>query len=273
MPQPLDLAVVFGMLLVLGPIVGFAVLKVIGLMIEGDLPPLPGIIAIALLLVMTAISVQTTNLLVGTSFGIALVAMMATFPFAATQLSVAELKLLDIERLEKAHAALAARPDNASAQLELAKCLHKFELPAHAISIAEHALSQLSQAVDDVKNASVRDMFRGEDILVQRWKRELRPEQVRPIACPQCGQINGPDRLACERCSGPYLLERARQTDVRSRFMTGLVLTWAIICAVIVTIAVSSQYLQGSSLLLVIAGCVILAGGALGWLFRPRKIN
>lgn len=272
MPQPLDLAVVFGMLLVLGPIVGFAVLKIIGLMIDGDLPVVPGITAIGLLLAMTAVSVQTTNLLVGTSFGIALVAMMATFPFAATQLSIAELKVLDIERLEKAHAALSARPDNAAAQLELARCLHTFELPAHAISIAEHALSQLSQAVDDVKNASVRDMFRGEDILVKRWKRELRPEQVRPVACPQCGQLNGPDRLACEGCSGPYLLELARRTDVRARFMAGLVLTWAIICAVIVTIALSSQYLKGAPLTLVIGASVCAAGGSLAWLFRPRKI-
>lgn len=266
-------APIFLMLLVLAPIVGLAVVKIVGMAVTGDLEPLVAIPAVGVLLFLTYLSVSTSNMVVGIAFGIGLVALMATFPFASAQLEVAEQQAIDIEALEKAHAALSQHPDNLSAQLQLAKALHRFKLTAHAVAVAENALQRSSSNVDELKNASVRDMFRNEAILVNRWKAEMGPGHAeRPVVCPHCKEPNYPGSLACKRCGCAYLLDLARGADMKSRYLGGLVGTWVLVCALIVAIASAGQALQGSALFGAGLGGCAVAGAAIYWLFRPKRI-
>ena len=134
------------------------------------------------------------------------------FPFAYTQLMKREHRLADTDELERAHRAFAAHPDNVGARFQLARCLYMHGMVAHAVAIAEEAVSGLSEEVDPVSNRSYRDMFRSEIFHARQWKAMLKPEgerlrllvrvplvAMRDMAYPQRGSVDLLDLARAER--------------------------------------------------------------------------
>jgi len=256
----------------LSVVVAIAVLRVVKMMIDLELSVAAGAGTIVILLGLTAVSIQQKTQGVAGVFLVCLVALMATYPFAREQLERIELRAFDIDALDRAHFNMAQRPDNVAAQFELARCLHRFGLHGHAIAIAEHAASRLSTSIDDVKNASVRDIFTKEILTCKQWKRDADPKSFRPVACPLCGAMNEPGTIACRGCAKPYLLELARKLDIRPRFMGRLVVSWALVALLVVAAAQIAVSLTGTLLYIAFVGVFAVIGVILALLFRDRKL-
>lgn len=255
-------------------IVGFAVLKVIGMMVMGELAAIPGILALAVLLGIFALTIWSKSMAVGIVAFAVLAGLMAFFPFAETQLESLALREIDVESLDKLFQAASLRPDNFSVRFDIARAIYGLGLPGHAIAISETTLAAMSTVKDDLQNRSLRDIFRGVEFEVKQWRRTLRdPEAFRPVACPRCGQMNEPGLLACRGCKGPFLLDLARKMDVRSTFVGKLVIGWALIAGLFVGVAALAPSTSSTVLVISIVVALILVGAVLSWLFRPPKLG
>lgn len=263
----------FMLTLLMMPIVGFAVMWVIRNMIDGSLHVAAGIGAISVLLAASAASIGSKDQTIGAAFLLSLVALMAFFPYASDQIERLELRLIDVEGLDRAHQALAARPDNSAARFAVAKSLYRVGMHAHAIVLSEQTLQSLSLQIDEVKNTSVRDFFRAEDGMTKQWRRITPPEAYRPISCPLCKTLNEPGLIACSKCGKPYLLEIARNLDVKSRFFGRLVLGWALIALMITGVFAAVSYLKESTQAIAVGMQVAIVGAIMAWLFKPPKIK
>lgn len=255
-------------------IVGFAVLKVIGMMVMGELTAIPGIISLAVLLGIFALTIWSKSMVVGIAAFAVLAGLMAFFPFAETQLETLALREIDVDSLDKLFRTAAERPDNFAVRFEIARVVYGLGLPGHGIAIVETTLAALSTVKDDVQNRSLRDVFRGAEFEAKQWRRTLKdPDAFRPVACPRCGHSNQPGSLACGGCQGPYLLDLARKMDVRATFIGKLVTGWALIALLFVGVAAVAPVASGGVLAISIVGALALIGAVLFWLFRPPKLG
>jgi hypothetical protein len=255
-------------------ILGIAFLLILYKSIDGELPLIPSLVAMGVVVGMLTICVARINPIIPAVILVVTLTLMGLFPFAATQLEAAELRSIDTGQLEKAYAGLVARPDNVSIIFEIARRLHAHGMKGHAIAISTKTLDALSQNVDQVKNRSLRDQFRNEEYEMKRWRREVAndPSSARPIACPHCGHTNQLDLIVCAKCGEAYVLTLARGLDVRSRFIGKLLLTAAIIAAVIVGSATLGVYLGGLALFVALAVAIAGAGISIHLLFRPARL-
>jgi hypothetical protein len=255
-------------------VMGFAFLKVIGMMVMGDLGLLPGIGALAILLGIFALTIWSKSMVVAIAAFAVMAGLMAFFPFAESQLEALSLREIDVESLDKLFRTASQRPDNFAVRFEIARSIYGLGLPGHAIAIVETTLASLSTVKDDVQNRSLRDVFRGAEFEAKQWRRTLHdPDAFRPVSCPRCGHSNQPGLLACGGCQGPYLLDLARKLDVRSKFIGKLVFGWALIAALFVAVAAVAPTMSRIALAIAILVALILVGGILAWLFRPPKLG
>ncbi|MBS1724931.1 MAG: hypothetical protein JSS66_18480 [Armatimonadetes bacterium] len=268
--DPVNLLVTLGML----PIVGFGAVWLVQRMVAGDLPALPGLGALALLVIAYVVAITYPEQKMALPVAIVLVVTMAFFPFAESYLETHELGEVETARLEKAHAELSVRPDNIPARFDLARALFDRGLKGHAIGLGENTLAGLGTDRDMMSQRSQRDFYRNEDYMVARWRTETtNPKAFEPVACPLCGTMNPPGPLACVGCEKPYLLELARRSDRRGRVYGRLVVGWILTTGLLITSCVivtaykwpTTAYL----LLLTLAG----VGGTMAWLFRPRTMR
>lgn len=253
------------------PVVGLAAVWIVRKMIEKELDALPGWTAIGALVMMFAVSLWSKNIVVSGMFILAIVTMAVVFPFAESQMSRLIGRELNADRIERAHEALAARPDNVAAWFELARTLWDHGFQGHAIAIAEGALNGLSSSADPVKNQSMRDIFRSEEFALKQWKVQVRPELNQPLACPLCHTMNEPGKPECKKCGQAYLLEIVRRGDLRGRFVSRLVMTFALVAGVIVFGAFGGVALEGSARIFALLAALALVGVVLWLSFRAPK--
>ncbi len=253
------------------PIMGFATCWIIGRMIDGSLDFLPGIVGIMILGGMFFVAISSPNQAIAGAIMVVLITAMVFFPYAETQMGRVLGREINAERIEKAHAALSARSDNVAAWFELARVLYDHGYQGHAIAIADKTLYNLSQNMDPVKFQSMRDLFRSEEYLLERWKRDSKPDLFRPLKCPSCAAMNPPGDVACVRCGKPYLLEIVRGSNIRKSFLGRLVFGWALLAALLCAAAyagVAFTERGGAIIALVLVGMV---GIVLWLLFRAPK--
>lgn len=264
----------FFVTLALIPVMGFAAVWIVQRMVAGDLPALYGVGALFLLVSLFGIAIFVPDQRMAGPIVVALVAVMAFFPFAETQLERHELEAVQTLHLDRAHRELDVRPENASARFHLAEALWERGLGGHAIALAEDTLNALSTERDAFSQRSHRDFFDREERMARRWREQLTdPRANDPVACPMCKHANPPGNLACGNCKGPYLLALARKKDGRmsiySRLVTGFGLT---VIAVVVGayIGLKSPW-PWSAVGLV--GAIAGTGVMMGWLFRARTLR
>lgn len=262
-----DRAIAFFITLPSAVLVGVCVVIIIHRMISADLAVVHGIVAMGVLLATLALCVRPPHPMFPILAWVAILALMLTYPFAETQLIKVQLRDIDVEKLERSYNALAARPDNAAAAFEVAKQLYAFGFVEQAIAIAESTLMQLSQKVDSVTNASFRDAFRAEQVLVNRWKHTPVPAPPPTARRCSCGAENPAQAIVCQKCGRPYMLEKVRAINPGKRFAGKLALTWILIAAAVVgggALAMSAGSLAIPAIFVVLA----IVGGLLYWLFR-----
>jgi len=253
-----------------GCLLGIAALMIIHKMIDGDFPFAPGMVALIVDFLLVAAAVKSQSPAIpGTIFVVAL-ASMGLFPFAAHQLEQADLRQFQTERMIKAYNAFAAKPDNMSAVFEISKILYEHGLKANAIGLATAALNSLSQRTDSVSNRSLRDIYRAEEQMLKSWNREAakRPIIMRPVACPKCGHVNPVEYLICAGCGAPYLLEIARGMTNMPMVYGRLLITFALLSAVIVAAAAIGVMVSGMLALILLIAIVAGAGVVIHKMFK-----
>lgn len=253
------------------PAMGFAVWWLIGRMIEGALDAIPGLAGIIILCGMFAVSISSPNQAIAGAFLVVLITGMVFFPYAETQMARVVGREVNAERIEKAHAALSARSDNVAAWFELSRVLYDHGFQGHAIAIADLTLSRLSENMDPIKFQSMRDLFRSEEYLLQRWKRDANPDLCKPLRCPKCSAMNPPGDVSCSRCGAAYLLEIVRGSNIRKSFLGRLVFGWTLLAGLLCAAAyagVAFRERGGAVVALILVGVV---GLVLWLLFRAPK--
>lgn len=246
-------------------VLGLPIVQVIHWLIDKTVEPLPGLAALGALFGMMGLAIWAPHPAVAPVVFLVVVLMVVFFPFASEQIMAMENRLVNVERLEKAHATLHERPDNVTAAFAIAECLHWHGYPGHAVRIVENTLNLLPNELDPFQNRSVRDIFANEARRAKEWRRRITdPHAYDPIRCPACGQMNEAGTLACARCQRPYLLEVIRGLDNRSRFYGKLLLGWALVGVCIIVGALALLVVPGG---LGTVGLVAALAG-IGWILH-----
>jgi hypothetical protein len=244
------------------------VLKMIG----GDLPGFAGFVALVVLIGTMYFCVNPPHPWVPGIGLVAIIALMATFPFMEKELEKREQREYDSEKLERAYMALAQKPDNPSAAFEVARWLRVQGFHRDAIAIAEASLAGLSTTRDEVRNMSLRDAFRAEDAQLSQWKREpLPPEAPGARTCPACRTSNPPGSLMCTGCGRSYLLDKVRLSRLGDKIVPKLIFAYAVMAGLIVGGATIGLSIEGVNRWIAVVVAVTLTGIVLAWLFRPPK--
>lgn len=252
------------------PIMGFAIIYIIREMIMGNIDGITGTIALGVTLVLMGAGILARNPLVPGAIFVITITLLVGYPFAEKQLSHQVGRELNAQKIEKAHAALSARPDNTAAWLTLAEALWRHGWQGHAIATCEQVLNQLDTHQDGFHNRSVRDLFLKEELRMKEWKRRADLRLCQPLKCPLCGAENAPGLIACCKCGKPYLLELSRRVDVRSKFVKRLIIGWAMLALVLVGGAWLGTLLAFPGSVFAVLGAVSAAGVILWRLFAPR---
>lgn len=268
MPNPFDAVPAFLITLALIPVMGFAIVWIIGQMIMKSMDGVTGTIALCITLALFGAAILARSPIVPGMIMVVTITLLAGYPFAEKQLGRQVGREVNLEKLEKSHAALSARPDNTAAWLSLAECMWRHGWQGHAIAVADQVLQSLDTSMDGFQNRSVRDMFRTEEMRLKEWKRHADPNLCQAIECPLCGRKNAPGPIACVGCGKPYLLEKARRTDLRSRFVGKLVLGWALLALILVAGAWIGTLVAFPFSVLVVLGAVGAAGVLLALIFK-----
>lgn len=254
--------------LALIPVIGLAIVWVIREIIMQSLGSLEGLIAICVLVGMFIWSIASPNPIIAGATLVTILALASFYPFAQTQLGRQVGHEINADKIDRAHAAISAKPDNAAAWFELAHAIHERGWQGHAIAIAETTLAGLSVSQDPTTMSSTRSLFWSEELALRQWKLHLDPRLAKPLRCPLCGANNPPGPIACCQCRGPYLLELSRQQGSVVKLVGRLVLGWALVGIAIVGAVYLGSLgygLPGIGAAIVVVGLILL------WLFRGAR--
>ncbi len=239
-------------------------------MIGGDFPVGAGFGAIAILIGVMWFCVTPPHPLVPAVALVAILGLMTSFPFVEKQLEVRELRAYDLSRLERAFAALEQKEDNPSAAFEAARWLWQQGFRQDAMAIADSTLGKLDTRRDEVRNTSMRDMFRNEEVMLRNWRREPASiESPQARVCPACRTVNEPGSLKCAGCNRPYLLDKAKLASFKDKVLAKLLFSYAAVCGLIVGGAAIGMALEGALRWVAVLGAVALVGGLLAWMLKP----
>jgi ABC-type multidrug transport system fused ATPase/permease subunit len=250
-------------------IIGFAVLMIVYRMIDAIIPAAVGFTIIVLLLVVLYFCVWPPHPAVPFIALVSVVAGMVSFPFIESYLNKIAMEEMDVDYLEKALASWHARPDNIASQLMLAAALHKQGFRHHAIAMGNDAINRASSQVDNVKNTSIRDMFRKEEYYLRQWEQETTPAP-REVSCMGCGHLNPATTVFCLKCQQPHILHRARSTNPRTSVFGRLALTFALICLAIVGGCGVGLAFDGAIKWIAFTSMFVIVGGCIWFLLRTR---
>ncbi len=255
------------------PVGGFTVLWIVWAMVGGDLDTGVGAVALGVVLTMIAVAIWTDSYIVAAVIFLCFPSFMAFYPFAAGTLERHEMNSFYIKRLERSHDAIRKQPQNYPAYFELSRTLHEMGLEGHAIAIAERTLSSIPDEMDPIKNQSLRGMFLGEEVMIRKWKRELKDEKaMEPIRCTRCRHSNEPGLIACGNCQADFLVQIARGADIRPKILGRLVLSYIAVAIYFSGSAISSEYISPPyNYITIVAGLGVL--GAVLHLLTNRKVD
>ncbi len=255
------------------PTFGLVMVSVIKWWIDQEIGPVAALSVMFSMILGMAVGILGGNEIVSGLILVLLVSLAVFFPYARDALSAIELKFIDVELLERAHARLSEKGENIGSVFVIARVVHALGLHGHAIRIAENAINSLSTEMDPLKFQSFRDLFRAEEMELKRWTAATPgPETFKPVKCIKCGFLNQAGTVACGRCKAPYLLEMARKTFAKRRATTRLLLGWAVIAGFLPFACWIGMTLPQYSVFAILAATAVL--GLIMWLlFRPPQMR
>jgi hypothetical protein len=265
-----------GLVIALGlaPVCGFAILRIVLLMVDGELGAGPGTVALIAMLAVLVVTIMSKSSAVAGVVIVVLVSLIVFFPYAVEQVASAEVRGMDIDKLDRVHREIIERPENVASYFALAEIVHALGLEGHGIVIAEQTLQRLSTEMDPIKNQSLRDVFRNEEARAKQWRRNVRDiAAFRAVACPRCGRPNEPGTIACVGCQGPFLLELARKIDPRARIRQKLVVGFALVAGFLTGTVYAWTAIEGDLRLVAFGLGLGTVAGVFTWMFQPRLLG
>lgn len=141
----------------------------------------------------------------------------------------------------------------------------------NAITLANETVNTLSDVKDPISNRSLRDQFTLEIQRLNSWKRSTNAALFQPLVCPHCKRPNPSSAVACVQCGSAYLLEIARNANVKARFLGKLVVTWGILAGLVVLAPTLMMRFDPGKALAMTLGLVAVSGVVLYVMFKERS--
>ncbi|MBS1706371.1 MAG: hypothetical protein JST40_10880 [Armatimonadetes bacterium] len=137
--------------------------------------------------------------------------------------------------------------------VRLGEILRQYGLPGHAVAILDRGLQ-----------GKPKQMYASEYQTLASWKRQpLAHQDMRPLACDRCNELNPPGEIFCRRCNNKFLLAFIRATVLQGRTEFKLLIAWTVLVAVSVLVLLSRRFLPTwafipLALILIAVGVVVV---------------
>lgn len=203
------------------------VISFVGWMINGDVDGLTGFLGILGTVALGAVITKPPAQNLAPVGFLAIVTISVMFPFVRRAINRHQLRLVDVDAIERAYEVMKVRPNNPGSRMRIARHLHNLGFPSIAIPIMDSAL----------KDVPVQ-FFRDEFMLLQMW-RSGGAVPAASLECPICGMRNDPGlSVICTRCQAPYLLDRLRGRIMSASLGRRLLGIWMLLVSI--TVGISS---------------------------------
>ena len=268
-----DLIITLISVIALVPIFATCCVIVLKWTLMGEIDPFAGVLTIIVLAGTMFLALMSKSGVIQAIATVGAISLIVMFPFAQNYLDRHDLKEINSEHIDRAILELSIHPDNFPAWFKLADSLFIAGYHGHAIALAEQTIERIPTTLDPLKNQTLRDLYKSEEIMVKKWRAQAtNPKRHMPLSCPKCGQKNRPGTINCIKCEAPYLLLLSRNLGSRSGVFAKLVIGWALIAMLIPSAALLGEYTGGGGISIGIGlGAFGLVGVILWWIFKDRS--
>jgi hypothetical protein len=239
------------------------VMTLVQRLIMGEVDPFTGFMGICLALGLGYMSFKPPVPILQPVSIVALYISGTLIPILRAGYRRHELKSVDVEALEKAYEGFIFRPNNAPAQMRLARHLYNLGVRGHAFVLAENAVQHLP-----------RKFFPEEYRLVEQWRQHPpHKSEFEPIACVECGHKNAPGLIHCGQCGARYLLDRVKGKPFSSALGKKLLAGWVLLVLILVGFPVAATLgpINKAGMIASIVVIALLATGTAFVAFKPTE--
>lgn len=224
------------------------VVSLIHWMIQGDIDVLLGVAGSIIGLGLGMLTVKPPDPSYSPIFLCAILAVMVLYPFLLKLLNDRAHSAIDVDLIRRAYEGIDENPNNFGARWRLAQQLYNRGVYGHALQIAD----------DLLENADT-DIFQDEIKILNRWKEQIHPDEIRSLPCLECGNMNAPGEIYCSRCHSKFLLDYAKGKWLGYRSMRRLISVWIAAVSGLVGIPTALAGLRPSQSVVVIPLLMIVS--------------
>lgn len=217
-------------------------------MISGDLEPWVGLLGVFAALGLLFLAVKPPNDIIPPIIFFGMILLAILLPFLRKSMNERELRMMDLEQLEKHMTAIIERPDRTISRMEVARRLADMGYVAHALALTEH-----------IKTAPIRQM-EDEKREIRKWEFMLRPENSKVIPCLYCGNPGHPAALLCPHCHQPYITRYLRGSIMMPGLAKKLIFGWVLGIGLLLAIPSVAMALPPAGSLLIVPMMLGLGG-------------
>ncbi len=192
----------------------------------------------------------------------AVIITMVAFPVVRSSLNKRALDQIDIEGIERAYEMLKQTRNNATAVFKLARTIYNKGLAAHSLALAENAIQQMPEAT-----------FPEEHRILKSWRHYRMPPGQGALNCLECGILNQPGLIHCQKCGAPFLLDHARGAWIGRGMARKFIAAWIGIMVALVGIPFAAGSLPAGASIPVIVGLMVLAILVIATTFRNSEVK
>ena len=230
-------------------------------MISGEIDVIYGVIGCSLAVFLGYLAINPPSPAYSVIVFISVGSMVLAFPFVRYSAHRRSLRGIDVQDVERAYAAVRARPDNVAAKFKIARLIYDMGYPGHALRIAENCMAQMPAA-----------FFVEEQRIVMRWRKTPTPRKAfDPLPCIECGHPNPPGNVFCAACGAPFILDRLKGKILPSGMGRKIMAAWIVMVLVMAALPIVGS-LNGFLAFFGIMGLLGFAVAVLYFAFRsPEK--